>query len=61
MQLAAGVGQHGTGVELLLVAVFYDAIGIGGGPVVVCGALDLNVVVFVLNWLVVLQSQYCFA
>ena len=55
VQLAAGVGQHRTGVVLLLeVAVFIfgvldHAVGIGLGPGGLRGALDLGVVVFVLH------------
>ena len=63
VQLARGVGQHGTGIELFLVAVLYDTVGISGGPVVVRSALDLNVVVFVLHGAgrSVVQSKYCFS
>ena len=49
VQLAAGVGQHGAGVELLLAAVFGDAVGVDGVPVGVRGALDVLVGVFVLH------------
>ena len=55
MQLAAGVGQHRTGVVLLLgVAVFifgvFDhAVGIGLGPGGLRSALHLSMVVFVLH------------
>ena len=55
VQLAAGVGQHRTGVILLLGAtvfifgVFDYAVGIGLGPGGLRGALDLGVVVFVLH------------
>ncbi|MPM45460.1 hypothetical protein SDC9_92147 [bioreactor metagenome] len=54
VQLAAGVRQHGAGVELGLVRVFGDAVGVIGGPVALRCAFDLGVVVFVLhgnsNW-----------
>ena len=55
VQLAAGVGQHGAGVILLLGAtafifgVFDHAVGIGVGPGGLRGALDLGMVVFVLH------------
>ena len=55
VQFAAGVGQHGAGVILLLGAtafnfgVFDHAVGIGLGPGGLRGALDLGVVVFVLH------------
>ncbi len=55
VQLAAGVGQHGAGVILLLGAtafifgVFDHAVGVGEGPGGLRGALDLGVVVFVLH------------
>ena len=55
VQLAAGVGQHRTGVVLLLgVAVFifgvFDhAVGIGLGPGGLRSALHLSMVVFVLH------------
>ena len=49
VQLAAGVGQHGTGVELLLACVFAHAVGVGGVPVGVRGALDILVGVFFLH------------
>ena len=43
VQLAAGVRQHRAGVELLLALVFHHAVGVGGVPVVVRGALDVLV------------------
>ena len=55
VQLAAGVGQHRTGVVLLLGApafifgVFDYAVGVGLVPGGLRGALDLGVVVFVLH------------
>jgi hypothetical protein len=55
VQLAAGVGQHGAGVVLLLGVAFLIfgvldyTVGIGLGPSGLRGALDLGVVVFVLH------------
>jgi hypothetical protein len=49
VQLAAGVGQHGAGVVLGLGRVLGDAVGVGGLPVGVGGALDGQVVEFFLH------------
>jgi len=55
VQLAAGVGQHRTGIVLLLrravfiFGVLDYAVRIGLGPGGLRGALDLGVVVFVLH------------
>ncbi len=49
VQLAAGVGQHGAGVELGLGLVFGHAVGVAGGPVVLRCALNVDVVVFLLH------------
>ena len=49
VQLAAGVRQHGAGIELLLAGLFGHTVGVAGGPMVVRGALNLNVVVLFLH------------
>ncbi|MDT4854471.1 hypothetical protein FQZ97_887750 [compost metagenome] len=45
VQLAAGVGQHGAGVELLLAGLLGHAVGVVGVPVGVRGALDVFVLI----------------
>ncbi len=42
VQLAAGVGQHRAGVELLLARVLDDAVGIARAPVLLRDAFDLG-------------------
>ena len=49
VQLAAGIGQHGTGIELLFARVFADPVCVTLGPVGLCDALDIEMVIFVLH------------
>ena len=55
VQLAARVGQHGAGVELLfwlsvrIHCVFVDAVGVGGLPMGLGSGFDVEVLVFVLH------------
>ena len=49
VQLAAGIGQHGAGVELLFARVFAHAVDVALHPSGLQGAFELGVVVFFLH------------